>query len=212
VLWGAVIISFFLWGRGTFCGWLCPYGVMQEFAQILGKYLGVKSIRVPRIWDEKLKLIKYVVLGGIIITAIFWPTYAESVAEIEPFKTAVTLYFWRSLPYMLYAAFWIILSMFIFKGFCRYVCPLGAFLSLGGLLRIRNWIPRRAECGTPCQLCSVKCEYQAIEKSGAINYRECFQCLDCVTIYDDEKTCVPLVLAARNKKNGSKERIYEAAQ
>jgi len=212
VLWGAVIISFFLWGRGTFCGWLCPYGVMQEFARIIGKYIGVKSIRVPRIWDGRLKLVKYGVLGAIVLTAILWPTYAESIAEIEPFKTAVTLYFWRSWPYMLYAAFWIVLSMFVFKGFCRYVCPLGAFLSLGGLLRIRNWIPRRAECGTPCQLCSVKCDYQAIEKSGAINYRECFQCLDCVTIHDDVKTCVPLVLAARNGKNGSKERIYEAAQ
>jgi len=212
VLWGAVIISLFLWGRGTFCGWLCPYGVLQEFSYKAGKLLGIKSTRIPRLWDENLKLIKYVVLGGIVVTAIFWPRYAETVAEVEPFKTAITLYFWRTWPFMLYAAFWLVLSMFVFKGFCRYVCPLGAFLSLGGLLRARKWIPRRVECGSPCQLCSVKCEYQAIEKSGAINYRECFQCLDCVTIHDDAKTCVPLVLAARNNGGAKKERVYEAAQ
>ena len=212
VLWGAVIISLFLWGRGMFCGWLCPYGVLQEFSFKLGKLLGIKSIRVPRVWDEKLKLVKYAVLGTIVVTAIFWPTYAETIAEIEPFKTAITLYFWRSLPFMIYAGFWLVLSLFVFKGFCRYVCPLGAFLSLGGLLRSRQWIPRRAECGTPCQLCSVKCDYQAIEKSGAINYRECFQCLDCVQIHDDVKTCVPLVLHAKKQNNNNQEWLYDAAQ
>jgi len=70
-------------------------------------------------------------------------------------------------------------------------------MAIGGLIRGRNWIARRKECGSPCQLCRVKCQYGAIEKSGKIAYSECFQCLDCVAIHDDEKRCVPLVLAAR---------------
>ena len=101
---------------------------------------------------------------------------------------------------MLYAAFWLVLGLVIFKAFCRYLCPLGAFLALGGLARRLDWIPRRAECGSPCQLCKVRCNYNAIEKSGAIRYDECFQCLDCVTIHDDRKTCVPLVLAAKRRQ------------
>ncbi|HCI99431.1 MAG TPA: hypothetical protein DHV74_07625, partial [Sulfitobacter sp.] len=59
-------------------------------------------------------------------------------------------------------------------------------------------IDRRAECGSPCQLCRVKCAYGAIKKTGEIQYSECFQCLDCVTIHDDPKQCVPLIVAARN--------------
>ena len=90
----------------------------------------------------------------------------------------------------------------LFKGFCRYVCPLGAFLAIGGLLRGRDWIKRRAECGSPCQLCKVRCKYDAIAPSGQIEYSECFQCLDCVTIHDDEAQCVPLILAAKGRKLG----------
>ena len=84
--------------------------------------------------------------------------------------------------------------------FCRYVCPLGAVMAIGGLLRVRKWIPRRIECGSPCQLCRVKCEYGAIKKSGDISYSECFQCLDCVTIHDSRQKCVPLIL--QDKKRG----------
>jgi dissimilatory sulfite reductase (desulfoviridin) alpha/beta subunit len=72
-------------------------------------------------------------------------------------------------------------------------------MAIGGMLRLRKWIPRRVECGSPCQLCKVRCRYGAIEKSGRIDYSECFQCLDCVTIHDDARQCVPLVLAAKGK-------------
>jgi polyferredoxin len=87
--------------------------------------------------------------------------------------------------------------MFVFKGFCRYLCPLGALMAIGGVLRLRRWIPRRDECGSPCQLCRVKCNYEAITPSGEIQYSECFQCLDCVTIHDDADQCVPLILKGR---------------
>ena len=70
-------------------------------------------------------------------------------------------------------------------------------MALGGLLRLRRWIPRRAECGQPCQLCKVECGYDAIQKDGEIAYSECFQCLDCVEIHDDPKQCVPLILDTR---------------
>lgn len=96
-----------------------------------------------------------------------------------------------------YAAFWLAFGMVTFKGFCRWVCPLGAVMAIGGLLRGRDWIARRAECGSPCQLCRVRCNYGAITRTGKINYSECFQCLDCVKIHDDATQCVPLVLAAR---------------
>ena len=49
----------------------------------------------------------------------------------------------------------------------------------------------------PCQLCTVRCKYGAIDRQGRIDYEECFQCLDCVTIKEYPKTCVPLVLAAK---------------
>lgn len=199
VIWAIVIVSFVAWGRGLFCGWLCPFGALQEFANWIGKILRLPQIDVPDALDNKLKYLKYVVLAGIVGTVIVAPAEVDTVAEVEPFKTAITVFFVREWYYVAYAMFWILLSMMLFKGFCRYVCPLGAVMAIGGLIRGRDWIARRAECGSPCQLCKVKCAYGAIRKTGEIQYSECFQCLDCVTIHDDEAKCVPLILAARGR-------------
>ncbi|WP_366466269.1 4Fe-4S binding protein [Paracoccus methylarcula] len=200
LIWLTAIPGFFLWGRGPFCGWLCPYGAMQEFAHHLGRLLGLPQWEPPRSWGRALLWTGPVALAGLVATAFLAPEKAESVAEIEPFKTAITTYFMRPWPYMAWAAGWLVLSMIWFKGFCRSLCPLGAMMRLGGLLRLRRWIPRRAECGSPCQLCRVRCRYDAIAPGGDIRYSECFQCLDCVRIHDDARQCVPLILKAKGRR------------
>lgn len=170
IIWFFVFISLVLWGRGTFCGWLCPYGVLQEFSHYLGRLLRFPRIRVSEKLNDKLVYIKYFILSALILAVIFAPKLAESLIEVEPFKTSITLIFDRQIPYVIYALFWLFLGMFLFKGFCRYFCPLGAFLSILGKLRILNWLPRRYECGNPCNNCHKSCNYQAIDKKvGLLN-------------------------------------------
>lgn len=203
LVWGAAIIGFFLWGRGLFCGWLCPFGALQEFAHHIGRGLHLPRIEPSAAWDARLKLVKYALLFGLVVVTFVAPSEIDTVAEVEPFKTAITTYFVRDWYYVLYAAFWLVLGTVTFKGFCRYVCPLGAVMAIGGLLRGRDWIERRADCGSPCQLCKVRCNYGAIKKTGEIAYDECFQCLDCVTIHDDPAQCVPLVLAEKRQRRAA---------
>ncbi len=201
LIWIVAIVSFLAWGRGLFCGWLCPFGALQEFAHYLGLKLGLRQIKPSERWDRRLKALKYVLLAGLVLSVFVAPPAVTKVfAEIEPFKTAITVFFLREWYYVAYAAAWLVLGLFLFKGFCRYVCPLGALMAIGGLLRRRDWITRRDECGTPCQLCRVRCKYGAIEKSGGIAYSECFQCLDCVKIFNDVRQCVPEVLKIKKKR------------
>ncbi|MFC3166259.1 4Fe-4S binding protein [Ciceribacter thiooxidans] len=199
MVWGAAILGFVLWGRGLFCGWLCPFGAMQEFAHHLGRLFRLPQWRPSPVWDRRLKVGPWLSLAGLVAVSLIAPDKTETAAEIEPFKTAITTLFQREWYYVAYAAFWMLLATVTFKGFCRYICPLGAAMALGGLLRTRNWIPRRLECGSPCQLCRVRCPYGAIGRTGRINYSECFQCLDCVAIHDDATQCVPRVLAYRKR-------------
>ncbi|UUZ56236.1 4Fe-4S binding protein [Massilia sp. H-1] len=117
--------------------------------------------------------------------------------ELEPFKTAITLNFDRTWPFVAYAVGLLVLSMFSFKFFCRYLCPFGAALALFGRFRLLDWIARRGECGTPCQTCRHRCDYHAIAPTGRVSYDECFQCLDCVVIYESAEKCAPLILAAK---------------
>ena len=125
---------------------------------------------------------------------VLFPTQGETLNEVEPFKTVITLGFDRSWPFIVYAAALLVAGAFYYKFFCRFLCPLGGAMSLGGLLRRSNWLSRRGECGKPCQRCKAVCKYDAIEPGGAIRYQACFQCLDCVGIYHDDQRCVPSVL------------------
>lgn len=199
ILLGFTLISLLIWGRGTFCGWLCPFGALQEFAGEAAKILGLKQYNLPAKYERLSRAPKFLILAGIVLAALFSKHLADSLVEVEPFKTAITLVFIRSLPFVAYALLLLFIGMFHYKFFCRYLCPLGASLAAVSFVRRWNWLPRRAECGTPCQLCKVKCRYGAIQKSGAIVYSECFQCMDCVVIHDDPAQCVPLVL--QNKRN-----------
>lgn len=203
VIWVAAIIGFFIWGRALFCGWLCPFGAMQEFVGAIAKQLDVRQLTVSGMWDRRLKFLKYVVLAGLIATLFYRPEQVETAAEVEPFKTAISVFFQREWYYVFYAVICLLASAVVFKAYCRYLCPLGAMMAIGGWLRLTPWITRRAECGSPCQLCKVKCEYKAIKPSGKIDYSECFGCLECVEIYEDRNRCVPLIVADKKRARAS---------
>ena len=198
VLWGAAIVSAVAWGRGTFCGWLCPFGALQELVSKAANALGVRQVRISDRVDARLKQLKYIVLGAIVLTACFSVGWTDRLVEVEPFKTSITLGFKRFWPYVAWAGALVVLSAFFYKGYCRYLCPLGAGMVVLGRLRRFDWIARRAECGQPCQRCRSDCAYQAIDKPGKVDYDECFQCLDCVAIYTNEELCVPLILKNRH--------------
>ena len=202
VLWAFVAVTLVAWGRGTFCGWLCPFGALQELVGQATRRLGLRPLRVRAALDARLKRVKYVVLAAIVGLAAFGATassWTDRAVEVEPFKTAITLVFVRSWPFVAWAAALVLLSAFVFKGFCRYLCPLGAGLAVLGRLRRFDWIARRAECGTPCQTCRHRCDYEAIAPDGRVDYDECFQCLECVAIHDSDERCAPLIQGRRQR-------------
>lgn len=192
------IVSFFVWGRGTFCGWLCPFGALQEFTGRIGRLLRIPQWRPAPAVSKRLSKARHFILVVLLIAAAAVPSIAERLVEVEPFKTSITLAFDRSWPFVAYAALLLLAGMAHYKFFCRYLCPLGSAMLFGGRLRRWNWLPRRKECGKPCQTCKSRCEYDAIEKSGEIRYDDCFQCLDCVGIYHDDKRCAPLILRKKD--------------
>jgi transcriptional regulator of nitric oxide reductase/ferredoxin len=204
-VWAVTLVTLVVYGRGFFCGWLCPYGALQEFAYAAGRKLRLPKIRVHPWDDRRLKRVKYIVLALLIAASFASPVAADYLVELEPFKTAITLMFDRGPPFVVYALFWLVLGAFLFKGFCRYVCPLGAVLAIAGKFRRLDWIARRSECGSPCQFCKAKCDYGAIEADGRIDYDECFQCLDCVTIIETPSLCVPERIALRKQRRGMSE-------
>lgn len=202
ILWTYAFISLFIWGRGLFCGWLCPFGALQEMAAWLGEKLKLPQVKVPEKWHHRLILLKYPILLVLVGTAFYSLELAEKLVEVEPFKTGITLYFVRYWPFVVYAVGLLVIGMFIHKFYCRYLCPLGAGLAVLGKLRLFSWLDRVELCGKPCQHCKNSCGINAIHKDGSIDYDECIQCLECVVILKDEDQCVDKVLQKKRQRQG----------
>jgi NosR/NirI family transcriptional regulator, nitrous oxide reductase regulator len=202
VLLAFVVASFVIWGRGVFCGWLCPFGALQE---LLAKLARV--VRVPQ-WSPSYRAhrllwpLKYVSLAVLAVATLYGLQTMAVAAEMEPFKTVISLRMDRTWPFVVYALLILAAGLFVERAFCRFLCPLGAAMAIGGKLRLRRFTPlqRRPECGSPCQLCARRCPIQAIAPSGAINMDECFYCLDCQVIHNDATVCPPLVNEARRNR------------
>lgn len=194
ILWSFVAMTLLLWGRGVYCGWLCPFGAMQELVQQAARRLKLPQLEFPDVVHERLWGLKYLVLLALFGVSLQSMTEAARLAEVEPFKTAVTLRFEREWPFVLYAAALIAVSAVNRKFYCKYVCPLGAALSIPGRFRVFDWwLRRRKECGRPCQTCAHDCEVRAIRPTGEINANECHYCLDCQVTYYSDRRCMPLI-------------------
>lgn len=200
ILWIVTFISLFIWGRGLFCGWLCPFGALQEIASWCGKKLGIKQIRISENNHRKLIYLKYPILIGLIAVSFYELTLAERLAEVEPFKTSITLVFERHWPFVLYALALLVGGMFIHKFYCRYLCALGAGLAILGTLRRFEWLKRIPFCGSPCQTCHHRCEIKAIKRDGSIDYNECIQCLECIVILNSEDQCADTLLKRKKEQ------------
>jgi transcriptional regulator of nitric oxide reductase len=193
ILWSYVAVTLLFWGRGVFCGWLCPFGALQELINEAARKLKIPQLSVPFAMHERLWPIKYILFIGLFAVSLHSTEIAIVGAEVEPFKTAMTLKFVREWPFVLYAAGLLAAGVFIERFFCRYLCPLGAALAIPARLRMFDWLKRRHQCGRECHICAVRCTVQAIHPSGAINPNECIHCLNCQTLYYDDKTCPPLI-------------------
>ena len=199
ILWGAVLISLLFWGRGPFCGWLCPFGALQELMNKLAKALKIPQVVVPWGLHERLWALKYIIFLALLGFSMHSLVLAERLAEIEPFKTTIILKFMRDWQFVLFALAVLLPGLFIERFYCRYLCALGAALAIPGRLRMFEWLKRYKECGTPCQRCSNECMVQAIHREGNINVNECVYCLHCQVVYFDDHKC-PVVIQKRLKR------------
>ena len=154
---------------------------------------GHAQFLIPALVHERLLAIKYVIL--LALFGLFLQSMPDAVrfAEVEPFKTAITLRFQREWPFVAYALALILVSTFNSKFLYKYLCPLGAALTIPSHFRIFDWLRRHKECGGPCQICAVECPSQAIRPTGEINANECHHCLDCQVTYWNAYKCPPVV-------------------
>ncbi|AHB13669.1 4Fe-4S binding protein [Dehalococcoides mccartyi] len=166
------VITTLFWGR-IFCGWVCPMGALQNF--IYRKETGIK---INEKLNHYLSFIKYIFLFALIAAVLI--TGTTVFAHIDPFKALFNFDFnWFT---GIFLGLVLTGSIFISGFWCRYLCPLGAFL---GLLSKLSYF--KLKFGTSCKHCGIcqktYCEYGVINGSGKelkLDNSECVRCGECL--------------------------------
>ncbi len=179
VQFGAVVIVTLLFGR-VFCGWGCPLGATQFFLFRKEQSRKNRWLEIPREHHNILRWAKYGVLVALIGLVVL--TGQPVFEQVDPFRVLFNLDFRWGVP-LVFLIVLVVASVAIGFPFCKYLCPLGAFLGLLQPLALFK-IRLNSAC-TNCKACSsTACDYGAIEPGAngpTINQRECVRCGECLS-------------------------------
>ena len=172
-----VLIPSFFIGK-IFCGWVCHKGAVQEFL-----FQKKFSIKVPHRIDYVLRFGKYLVLALVIIVPLLFH-YRILNSSIQPFKVIFNL--GGPMIAIILMGLIAVSSIFIYRPFCRYLCPVGAFLGLASMVGLNRLKIDKTGC-TSCKRCEKNCEIAAIStpvvldgvSKPEVNNAECIMCGEC---------------------------------
>ena len=176
----------------TICGFLCPTGLLQDFAY---------KIRTPKLKKSKvtrlLSYLKYILLVVLVIAVPLAfvgqdrliPAFCKFVCPAGTFGGAISLLFhpdnadlygmlgpmftWK---FALFCAI-AVACVFIYRAFCRFICPLGAIYGFFNKIALLGIKLDKEKC-TDCGLCVAHCKMD-IKRVGD---HECINCGECIAV------------------------------
>lgn len=175
------------------CGWLCLFGLIQE---LLYK-IPTPKLKVPQKPDQALRYLKYLILIIMVIALPLLyrgpfgtgdPFFCKYICPVGTLEAGIPLillnhvlrpslgwlFRWKVLLLILCIA----ASVFIYRPFCKYICPLGAFYGLfqkASLIRMRIDEDKCVDCGLCARVCKMN-----VDPRKTPNSNECIRCRDCV--------------------------------
>lgn len=207
---GIMMLFGVLFGR-LVCGFLCPFGWFQELLhKIPSKKFSTKKLKA-------LTYLKYVIL--VLFVIVLPMTIVNEVGMGDPWfckwlcpagilegalplsivdegiRAALgTLFTWKSC--LLLGI--ITLSVFFYRPFCKWICPLGAFYAMFNKVSFYRYSIDKDKC-TNCGVCSNLCKMD-VEVYKTPNHTECIRCGDCINICPNHAICKSINLRKEEKR------------
>lgn len=184
------------------CGWLCPFGLVQDLLHKIPFPKKLKKLPGDRI----LKFLKYITLIGFVV--ILPITVVDLVGQGQPWfckyicpsgtlfggipliaanpslQSALSwLFTWK----MVLLVILLFLSVVVYRPFCRYICPLGAVYSLFNPIAFYRYTVKKDKC-TGCKACQSACPMD-IPVYKTPNSLECIRCGKCKNMCPHQAIC-----------------------
>lgn len=174
-----VVVFYFLLGGRSFCGWVCPVGLLTELADSLRKRQGTGQATLPLITSRWVLALVLVVVG---LTSV--PLF-EVLSPIGIVGRAIV--FCSLLPLLLVAAILLIEITVARRVWCRSLCPLGGLYALLGRyspLRIGFVAARCTHCDDCLKICPVEEVLAPPLELGApqVTAGDCTRCMACLDV------------------------------
>jgi polyferredoxin len=179
--------------RSAFCGWICPFGTLQEGIMAFSAWLqrripplkkAVKALKahatpLARL-DHWLRYLKYLVLAWIVLATI--SAGVMVFRDYDPYATLLTITEATLGPGLVLLVITVVASFFVERPWCRYACPLGAIngiISQASALRIE----RTESLCSGCAICTKSCPVNLpVATAKKITSPDCIGCLECVEV------------------------------
>ena len=174
------------------CGWLCPFGLIQDLLHKIPFFKKVETFK----FDKHLRKLKYIILlVFVIILPLFLvdilgqgsPYFCKLICPIgmlegglplvllnKSMRSAIGfLYYWKGIILIVT----LLLSIIIYRPFCKYICPLGAIYSIFNPISIFRYRLDKDKC-INCGKCKKVCQMN-IDPVENCNHLECIRCGRC---------------------------------
>ncbi len=176
----------------VFCGWICPLGTLGEWTAALGRKLDIRPRELPEALDRKLRWLKYGVMMA--VTGLAWRTGKLAWRDFDPWVAWMHLsagiegLMERPWAYMVLLVTVIGASLFIERFWCRYLCPLGAFLALWQKCSIFK-VQRNDKTCIGCRQCDKNCPVRLRPmEADRLRSAECLACGRCTDACPIDRT------------------------
>ncbi len=169
-----------------FCGWLCPFGSLQEWLSWVARKVHLPRFQLPQKLQQYAQLVRYVLYGLSTLNIVF---YFLNSRFFFSHSAAAGMWDWVNGSVMI--AF-LVLALFTDRPFCNYFCMHGASLGVWSVLRPFGIVRDSKNC-VHCSQCDKSCPMNiAVSSTELIRHPNCINCMKCITACP--KNCIAFTL------------------